>query len=144
MNRLLIAHIRTLLPGLRNLLEDSLDRRSTELTALGEAPPTNAPSARAALLLQLLDGYATRFIEMLDGRSEALPVSELAGGARIRHIFQEIFVRGLEELDPARWVGGGLAGRVLGVYGSVQLWLAGAVCVFPWCGGMSSARVLAW
>ncbi len=109
MNRLLIAHIRTLLPGLRALLEDALERRSTELATLGEAPPTNAPSARAALLLQLLDGYATRFIEMLDGRSEALPVSELAGGARIRHIFQEIFVRGLDELDPARYVmmGGG-------------------------------------
>lgn len=25
---------------------------------------------------------------MLDGRSEHMPVSELAGGARIRHIFQ--------------------------------------------------------
>ena len=43
---------------------------------------------------------------MLDGRSEHMPVSELAGGARIRHIFQEIFNAGLEELDPTRWAGG--------------------------------------
>ena len=41
---------------------------------------------------------------MLDGRSEHMPVSELAGGARIRHIFQEIFNAGLEQLDPTRWV----------------------------------------
>lgn len=88
------------------MLDDALERRAAELTALGEAPPTNAPSARAALLLQLLDGYATRFVEMLDGRSEALPVSELAGGARIRHIFQEIFVQGLADMDPARCGGG--------------------------------------
>lgn len=57
---------------------------------------------RGALLLQLLDSYATRYGEMLDGRSEALPVSELAGGARIRHIYQDIFVRGLEAMNPSR------------------------------------------
>jgi dynamin 1-like protein len=39
---------------------------------------------------------------MLDGRSEHLPVNELAGGARIRHIFLDIFVQGLQELNPSR------------------------------------------
>lgn len=39
---------------------------------------------------------------MLDGRSEHLPVNELAGGARIRHIFLDIFVNGLQELNPSR------------------------------------------
>ena len=43
-----------------------------------------------------------RYSEMLDGRSEHLPVSELAGGARIRHIFLDIFVNGLQELNPSR------------------------------------------
>jgi hypothetical protein len=57
---------------------------------------------RGALLLQLLDGYATRYSEMLDGRSDLMPVSELAGGARIRHIFQDIYVKGLDELNPSR------------------------------------------
>ena len=42
-----------------------------------------------------------RYSEMLDGRSCHMPVSELAGGARIRHIFQEIFVTGLQELNPS-------------------------------------------
>ena len=62
---------------------------------------------RGALLLQLLDAYAVRYAEMLEGRSEHLPVNELAGGARIRHIFQEIFVLGLNALDPSRCVLGG-------------------------------------
>ena len=48
-----------------------------------------------------------RYAEMLEGRSEHLPVNELAGGARIRHIFQEIFVSGLNALDPSRCVLGG-------------------------------------
>lgn len=57
---------------------------------------------RGALLLQLLDAYAVRYSEMLEGRSEALPVSELAGGARIRHIFQDIFYQGLSALNPSK------------------------------------------
>ncbi len=54
------------------------------------------------MLLRLLDGYAVRYAETLDGRSEHMPVSELAGGARIRHIFQEIFIKSINDLDPAR------------------------------------------
>ncbi len=65
----------------------------TELVYLG---------CRGALLLQLLDSYAVRYSEMLDGRSEHLPVNELAGGARIRHIFLDIFVNGLQELNPSK------------------------------------------
>ena len=57
-----------------------------------------------ALLLRLLDAYAVRYGEMLDGRSEQLPTSELAGGARIRHIFQDIFVEGVGQLNPAKYV----------------------------------------
>ena len=59
-------------------------------------------NCRGALLLQLLDSYAVRYSEMLDGRSEHLPVNELAGGARIRHIFLDIFVNGLQELNPSK------------------------------------------
>jgi dynamin 1-like protein len=39
---------------------------------------------------------------MLEGASEALPTNELAGGARVRHVFQDVFTTGLERLDPAR------------------------------------------
>jgi hypothetical protein len=43
---------------------------------------------RGAALLQLLCGYAERFGALLQGHSEDMPLSELMGGARIRHIFQ--------------------------------------------------------
>jgi hypothetical protein len=50
---------------------------------------THARRARSgAALLQLLCGYAERFGALLQGHSEELPLSELMGGARIRHIFQ--------------------------------------------------------
>lgn len=57
---------------------------------------------RGALLLQLLDMYALRYTQMLEGCSEHMPISELAGGARIRHIFRDIFMKGLEEINPAK------------------------------------------
>jgi len=57
---------------------------------------------RGALLLHLLDGYALRYTQMVEGCSEHMPVAELAGGARIRHIFRDIFMKGLEKLDPAK------------------------------------------
>lgn len=58
---------------------------------------------RGALLLHLLDAYASGYTQMLEGCSERMPVAELAGGARIRHIFREIFMKGLDKLNPARW-----------------------------------------
>ncbi|KAK9803596.1 hypothetical protein WJX72_003244 [[Myrmecia] bisecta] len=101
LNRILVEHIRTLLPTLRGHIEQALDKRIAELRVYGDMPPGQSGAARGALLLQLLDTYAVRYSEMLDGRSEHMPVSELAGGARIRHIFQEIFVVKLTELNPA-------------------------------------------
>lgn len=77
--------------------------RSLYLYVAAHATKDGTSACRGALLLQLLDSYATRYAEMLDGRSEALPVSELAGGARIRHIYQDIFVKGLDELNPSRY-----------------------------------------
>ncbi|GAB4823382.1 hypothetical protein N2152v2_010428 [Parachlorella kessleri] len=100
LNQILVDHIRTMLPSLRSKIEDAVGSRQKELRMYGDAPPGNTNAARGQLLLQLLDSYSTRFSEMLDGRSEHLPVTELAGGARIRHIFQEIFTGGLEALDP--------------------------------------------
>ena len=46
--------------------------------------------------------YGVKYSEMLDGRSEDLPVNELAGGARIRHIFLDIFMNGLQDLNRSR------------------------------------------
>lgn len=100
LNTLLVEHIRGLLPSLRNKIEDAIAARRRELAMYGDAPPGSSSAARGGLLLTILDAYASRFSAMLDGRSEHMPVSELAGGARIRHIFQEIFNAGLEELDP--------------------------------------------
>jgi len=100
LNGILVDTIRDMLPSLKSTLEDSVATRRKELSLYGDAPPGNTGAARGALLLSILDSYSARFSEALDGQGEHLPISELAGGSRIRHIFQEIFKVGLDGLDP--------------------------------------------
>lgn len=100
LNGILVDHIREALPTLRTRLEEAASSRRRELRMLGEAPPGSSGAARGAQLLSILDSYAARFCAMLDGHGDHLPINELAGGARIRHIFLDIFSSGLDALDP--------------------------------------------
>jgi dynamin 1-like protein len=100
LNGILVCHIKEALPTLRSRLEDAASSRRRELRMLGDAPPGSTGAARGALLLSILDSYAARFAAMLDGHGDHLPITELAGGARIRHIFLDIFSSGLDALDP--------------------------------------------
>ncbi len=100
LNGILVTHIREALPTLRTRLEDASSSRRRELRMLGDAPPGSTGAARGALLLSILDSYAARFAAMLDGHGDHIPITELAGGARIRHIFLDIFSSGLDVLDP--------------------------------------------
>ena len=59
-----------------------------------------APDRRGALLLQLLCDYSDRFSSMLSGTCDELPTGELAGGARIRAVFLDVFGRAMRELRP--------------------------------------------
>lgn len=102
LNSILVQHIQAVMPELRARVEEVLQQRVQELMGYGEPLTDGGTAARGAILLRLLHSYAESFARMLDGRSEQLPTNELAGGARIRHIFQDIFVRGLDGLDPCK------------------------------------------
>ncbi len=61
LNTLLVEHIRGLLPSLRQRIEEAVASRRRELAMYGDAPPGNSSAARGALLLTILDSYASRF-----------------------------------------------------------------------------------
>ncbi|CAD7704395.1 unnamed protein product [Ostreobium quekettii] len=98
LNSILVAHIQSMLPGLRRQITHEIEKRNAELRDYGDAPPTDSATARGAVLLGLLSEYCQRFASMLDGRSENVLVG-LAGGAKIRDIFQNQFVRQLGEME---------------------------------------------
>lgn len=52
------------------------------------------------MLLNILKKYSEAFSTEVDGKSQAMTTKELPGGACIHHIFQSIFEKSLEEVDP--------------------------------------------
>ncbi|KAK4405137.1 Dynamin-related protein 3A [Sesamum angolense] len=61
---------------------------------------TESKAGQGALLLNILSKYSEAFSSMIEGKNEEMSTSELSGGARIHYIFQNIFVKSLEEVDP--------------------------------------------
>ena len=96
--------IEDLVGGIGSLLSSAAGTSSAAATAAAslsrdDASPA-ATAARGGLLLQLLESYSSAFAGALDGSYPALPLTQLASGARIRHVFRDVFVRALDALDP--------------------------------------------
>ncbi|KAK4491184.1 hypothetical protein RD792_001915 [Penstemon davidsonii] len=126
LNQILVQHIKTVLPGLKSRISAALVSVAKEHASYGEI--TESKAGQGALLLNILSkysdgmppmfssvyksgsqGYAiygvfvllgTAFSSMIEGKNEEMSTSELSGGARIHYIFQNIFVKSLEEVDP--------------------------------------------
>ncbi|XP_052730726.1 dynamin-related protein 3A isoform X2 [Vigna angularis] len=98
LNKILAQHIKALLPGLRARMSASLVTLVKEHASYGEI--TESKAGQGALLLNILAKYCDAFSSMVEGKNEKMSTSELFGGARIHYIFQSIFVRSLEEVDP--------------------------------------------
>ncbi|KAJ1387030.1 Dynamin central domain [Sesbania bispinosa] len=98
LNKILAQHIKAVLPGLKAHISTSLVALAKEHASYGEI--TESKAGQGALLLNILSKYSDAFSSMVEGKNEEMSTSELSGGARIHYIFQSIFVRCLEEVDP--------------------------------------------
>ncbi|XAR69970.1 hypothetical protein NMG60_11001766 [Bertholletia excelsa] len=98
LNQILEQHIRMVLPGLKSELNSHLLAVVRELRVYGNSMESKAE--QGALLLNIMTKYCEAFSAMVDGKSQEMSTKELSGGARIHHIFQSIFVKSLEEVDP--------------------------------------------
>ncbi|GIQ89899.1 dynamin superfamily protein, partial [Kipferlia bialata] len=99
LNQVLVNHIRSTLPALRQKVQELLLRYRRELGTLGSGPIDQ--QGRSSMVLQLLSNYAKDYANMIDGRSSSSSRSELVGGARISYIFFEVLPRMLDTVDPA-------------------------------------------
>ncbi|CAI9304254.1 unnamed protein product [Lactuca saligna] len=98
LNQILVQHIKTVLPGLKSRISATLVSVAKEHASYGEI--TESKAGMGALLLNILSKYSEAFSSMIEGKNEEMSTSELSGGARIHYIFQSIFVKSLEEVDP--------------------------------------------
>ncbi|XP_022149203.1 dynamin-related protein 3A-like [Momordica charantia] len=98
LNQVLVQHIKTVLPGLKSRISAALVSVAKEHASYGEI--TESKAGQGALLLNILSKYCDVFCSMVEGKNEEMSTHELSGGARIHYIFQSIFVKSLEEVDP--------------------------------------------
>ncbi|KAL1215839.1 Dynamin-related protein 3A [Cardamine amara subsp. amara] len=98
LNQILVQHIKVLLPDLKSRISNALVATAKEHQSYGEV--TESRAGQGALLLNFLSKYCEAYSSLLEGKSEEMSTSELSGGARIHYIFQSIFVKSLEEVDP--------------------------------------------
>ncbi|CAN6458982.1 unnamed protein product [Victoria cruziana] len=98
LNQILVQHIKAVLPGLKARLNTQMVAVVKELSAYGEI--TESKAGQGALLLNILTKYCEAFSSLVEGKNEEMSTAELSGGARIHYIFQSIFVKSLEEVDP--------------------------------------------
>ncbi|XP_052879062.1 dynamin-related protein 3A-like [Gossypium arboreum] len=98
LNQILVQHIKAILPGLKSRISSALVSVAKEHASYGEI--TESKAGQGALLLNILSKYCEAFSSMVEGKNEQMSTSELSSGARIHYIFQSIFVKSLEEVDP--------------------------------------------
>lgn len=98
LNNILVQHIKAILPDLKARINTQMVTLQKELANYGEL--TESKSGQGALLLNIITKYSQGFASIVDGKNEEMSTSELSGGARIHYIFQNIFVKSLDEVDP--------------------------------------------
>ncbi|KAF5731901.1 Dynamin-related protein 3A isoform 1 [Tripterygium wilfordii] len=98
LNQILVQHIKAILPGLKSRISSTLVSVAKEHASYGDI--TESKAGQGALLLNILSKYSEAFSSMVEGKNAEMSTTELSGGARIHYIFQNIFVKSLEEVDP--------------------------------------------
>lgn len=105
MNRILIQHIRNCLPELKLKVNKMLAEAQQELLSYGD-PLYDTKNSQGALLLQIITRFSTNYRDAIDGKLTDLSINELYGGARVNYIFNEIFSRCLNEINPTEGLTG--------------------------------------
>lgn len=98
LNQILVQHIKAVLPSLKAQISSQLLSVAKEHASYGETVESKA--GQGTVILNILSKYSEAFASMIEGKNEEMSTTELSGGARIHYIFQSIFVKSLEEVDP--------------------------------------------
>ena len=99
LNTVLITHIKNCLPAIKNAIQGMIHQKEVELLTYGTDLPDD-DNAKGALLLNLIGVFSKYYSDMIEGLCVKETSTEYLGGARISHIFNEIFCRTILTMDP--------------------------------------------
>lgn len=100
LNKTLMSHIRDKLPDIKTKLNNLITQTEKELNSYGGTPLIDSKANKAGIILQLINIFAKNFTSSIDGNSMDINTKELCGGARIYYIYNNIFGKSLESLNP--------------------------------------------
>ncbi|CAL9735026.1 dynamin-related protein Dnm1p [Monosporozyma servazzii] len=100
LNKTLMSHIRDKLPDIKTKLNNLITQTEKELNSYGGTSLVNSKANKAGIILQLINIFAKNFTSSIDGNSMDINTKELCGGARIYYIYNNIFGKSLETLNP--------------------------------------------
>jgi len=99
LNLILLHHIRECLPEIKSKISALITQAQQVLNEYG-SPLSDSRVGQGGLVLQLVNEFATNFVEAIDGKASDLSTQELFGGARINYIFIEKYAPYMTKLDP--------------------------------------------
>ncbi|XP_020590970.1 dynamin-related protein 3A-like [Phalaenopsis equestris] len=98
LNQILVRRIWSILSGLKSCINSQLVAVAKEHAAYGDV--VESKHDQGLKLLNILTKYCEAFTSIIEGKNEELLIGELSGVAWTHYIFQSIFVKSLEEVDP--------------------------------------------
>jgi len=96
MNKLLVSHIRDSLPEISSRIQTFLQEKRIELEEMAEL---SSAGSRERLVLTTLTRYAEQFADMIDGHTEDVSSTELSGGARVAHVYEDHFAKQVDDMN---------------------------------------------
>jgi dynamin 1-like protein len=102
LNQMLMNHIRECLPEIRARINALLAEVQNNMLQLGESIDDLTVNQKGHILLRIVSKFVENFHNLVDGRGSSengFQTKELNGGARISHIFVDIFAQRLKSLD---------------------------------------------
>jgi dynamin 1-like protein len=97
LNVILMHHIRSTLPDIKQRITQQLQKFNAELVSLGG--PLGDGNA-GNVVLSVITEFTSEFRTVIDGNTNDLSLNELSGGARISFVFHELFNNGVKSIDP--------------------------------------------
>lgn len=103
LNTILMHHIRDCLPEIKSKISSMLADLDQEMAEMGNPTESMSKTDLGGCLLNLISHFAANFTNSLDGRHHSpngVEMNELYGGARISYIFNDIFSKALQDVNP--------------------------------------------
>ncbi|KAJ8090631.1 Dynamin- GTPase protein [Marasmius tenuissimus] len=99
LNQVLMSHIRERLPDMKARLNTLISQAQVELTSFGDASLYADKNSQGALILRLMTQFARDFVSSIEGTNVDISTKELAGGARIYYVFNDVFGAALHAIN---------------------------------------------